>query len=62
MDLRPVLLPPPVSMARVEELSREIERIEILFYGADRRAAEEAVAAFAEQIVDVAPAHRSIAL
>lgn len=49
-------------MARVEELSREIERIEILFYGADRRAAEEAVAAFAEQIVDVAPAHRSIAL
>jgi hypothetical protein len=35
-------------MARVEQLSREMERIETLLYGADRAAAEEAVAAFAE--------------
>ncbi|MEV6538022.1 hypothetical protein [Streptomyces sp. NPDC051665] len=48
MDLRPELRPPSVSRARVEELSREIERIETLLYGADRAAAEEAVAAFAE--------------
>ncbi|WP_405969916.1 hypothetical protein OG496_06125 [Streptomyces sp. NBC_00988] len=48
MDLRPELLPPSVSRARVEELSREIDRIETLFHGADRGAAEEAVAAFAE--------------
>ncbi|WP_328685342.1 hypothetical protein [Streptomyces sp. NBC_00343] len=48
MDLRPELLPPSVPLARVEQLGREIDRVETLLCGADRVAAEEAVAAFAE--------------
>lgn len=45
MELRPELLPPPVSQQRLEELSAEIERIAGLL--APRpEAADEAIAAF----------------
>ncbi|WP_405836525.1 hypothetical protein [Streptomyces sp. NBC_01518] len=75
MDIRPELLPPSVPVARVEQLAREIRRIEHLLYDTDRSAAEGAVAAFAEatghsepadasaeQIVDAALAYRPIVL
>ncbi|MGW1883128.1 hypothetical protein [Streptomyces sp. NPDC001970] len=45
MDLRPELLPPPVSRRRIDELSAEIDRIADL--GGDRSEdAEEAIRAF----------------
>ncbi|WP_245689819.1 hypothetical protein [Streptomyces chattanoogensis] len=45
MDLRPELLPPPVSRQRLDELSREIERIAgLVAEGSD--GADEAVRAF----------------
>ncbi|WP_262508442.1 hypothetical protein [Streptomyces spongiicola] len=39
MDLRPELLPPPVSQQRLDELSREIDRIADLL--ADRSESAE---------------------
>ncbi|MEU4345989.1 hypothetical protein [Streptomyces sp. NPDC023838] len=45
VDLRPELLPPPVSRERLEELSREIERIaDLLLSGSE--GASEAICAF----------------
>jgi hypothetical protein len=44
MDLRSELSPPPVERSRLEELSREIERIAGLLY--DGEPAGEAIAAF----------------
>ncbi|MDX2852482.1 bacteriocin immunity protein [Actinacidiphila glaucinigra] len=44
MDLRPELLPPPVSPERLAELAREIERIEDL--AGSGEPAEQAVTAF----------------
>ncbi|MBC6461151.1 hypothetical protein, partial [Actinomadura sp. HBU206391] len=46
MELRPELLPPPVSPRRLAEVSHEIERISRLLD--DREAAEAAIAAFNE--------------
>ncbi|WP_406267428.1 bacteriocin immunity protein [Actinacidiphila glaucinigra] len=47
MDLRPELLPPPVSPERLAELAREIELIEDLAGSGER--AEQAVTAFNER-------------
>jgi hypothetical protein len=44
MELRPELSPPPVGRSRLEELSREIERISGLLYAGEP--AGEAIAAF----------------
>ncbi|MFI1469340.1 hypothetical protein [Streptomyces wuyuanensis] len=46
MDLRPELLPPPVSRERLDELSREIERIAALVELGPPEDADAAVAAF----------------
>lgn len=46
MDLRPELLPPSVSSARLEELSRDIERIRDLVEGGGPAGADDAVASF----------------
>ncbi|MBV1853895.1 hypothetical protein [Catellatospora tritici] len=48
MDLRPELLPPPVSAERIAELSAEIAHLEDLVLSGDRAVAEAAVAAFNE--------------
>uniref|UniRef100_A0AAU2VG66 Uncharacterized protein n=1 Tax=Streptomyces sp. NBC_00003 TaxID=2903608 RepID=A0AAU2VG66_9ACTN len=45
MDLRPELLPPPVSRQRLDELCSEIERIADLL-ASSPEAADEAIAAF----------------
>ncbi|MGV9386126.1 hypothetical protein ACWDRB_60695 [Nonomuraea sp. NPDC003707] len=46
MDLRPALLPPPVSQERQEQLGREIDRIAELIETGRLMEAREAVAAF----------------
>ncbi|MDI1466087.1 hypothetical protein QEZ54_34440 [Catellatospora sp. KI3] len=48
MELRPELLPPPVSPERIAELCAEIHRMEDLALSGDRVEAEAAVAAFNE--------------
>ncbi|WP_369244108.1 bacteriocin immunity protein [Streptomyces sp. R41] len=46
MDLRPELLPPPVTERRLRTLADEIERIEDLLFSEDLAEADAAIAAF----------------
>ncbi|WP_330302422.1 MULTISPECIES: hypothetical protein [unclassified Streptomyces] len=46
MDLRPELLPPPVTEVRLRALADEIERIETLVFGDGAAEADEAITAF----------------
>ncbi|WP_369255354.1 hypothetical protein [Streptomyces sp. R35] len=46
MDLRPELLPPPVTEAHLRVLADEMERIETLLFGDDAAEADAAIAAF----------------